>query len=154
MNNQVNELKQNIVSIQTVIKAEQETIKTVPEFLQALVVPKKQALIENLEKQVVKMQTEIDKIESKIKAEAEKEARQAPLKKLLGEIVNLKMTLNEQNELMVKTKSAYKMNTDQSKSAVLLTEMKQANDKYYATVAELEVKETEAQVLKESLKAK
>lgn len=154
MNNQVNELKQNIDSIQTVIKAEQETIKTVPEFLQALVVPKKQALIENLEKQVVKMQTEIDKIESKIKAEAEKEARQAPLKKLLGEIVNLKMTLNEQNELMVKTKSAYKMNTDQSKSAVLLTEMKQANDKYYATVAELEVKETEAQVLKESLKAK
>lgn len=148
-NNEVAQIQAQIKDIESFIKAEQTAISQVPEFLQKLVVPKKQAMVESLQKQVEKMQADVVKMEEKVKMEAEKEAKQAPYKQILAEIVSLKMSVEAKQKALAQAKGQFETN----KNADSLAQYKKANEDFYAVKQELDVKLTESKMLKENLKA-
>lgn len=148
----IQELNQQIKEIKELIKVEEKSLSEAPDFLKKMIAPKKQSIIESLNKQIVKLQAEISKIESKQKNETDKEQREAPYKKIISDINNLKMTVLEKEKILAQAKGAYQTNRDQNKSAELNLKYKQANDEYFKTKVELENKITECKVLKENMK--
>lgn len=148
----IKELNQQIIEINQLIKKENDSIKNTPEFLQKIVLPKKQAIIESLNKQVIKLQTDIQKLEEKEKQEFEKEKREAPYKKILTEINSLKLSVMDKERILAQAKGLYQTNRDQNKASELNLKYKQANEDYFKAKIELENKLTESKILKENLK--
>lgn len=148
----IKELSQQIIEINQLIKKEQDSIVNTPEFLKKIVSPKKQAIIESLNKQIVKLQTDIQKLEDKEKLENEKEKRSAPYKKILNEINSLKLSVMDKERTLAQAKGLYQTNRDQKKSSELNLKYKQANEDYFKAKIELENKLTESKILKENMK--
>lgn len=148
-NNEVSQIKEQITNIQAFITAEQTAISQVPEFLQKLVVPKKQAMVESLQKQVEKLQADVIKMEDKARLLAEKEAKKAPYIQIMAEINSLKMSVEQKQRVLAQAKGSF----DTSRTPEKLLQYQKANEDFSKAKLQLDSKMSESKMLKENLKS-